>query len=297
MFLLAALSCSLWSAAQFQQVVVEPYTFTNPESLQPDGTITFRVYAEMTSPADFVEGVFAVDGCHPVDISTTTSFFNDEMGFITPAMISQGQYGALPYLEADSWVTIGAENQEAPGAALVQWFPGPDPDAFDNSFGLPLGGSSFILSEGMWFVPVMSPPGMPTGDNNRVLLGQFTTEGELSWTLEGANEVNLTGDVVSLNDYLTFTVGNAACVIGCTEPVACNYDPTANIAVCGACEYTSCQGCTYLGASNFNDQASIDNGSCLFEFENACPADINSDGTVNAGDLLEFLGAFGQTCS
>lgn len=80
---------------------------------------------------------------------------------------------------------------------------------------------------------------------------------------------------------------------GCTIPVACNYNPAASFDD-GSCEYTSCVGCTYPDADNYMATATIDDGSCLFSF--TCPEDLNADGIINAGDLLQFLGAFGTTC-
>ncbi|MDG2245740.1 MAG: PQQ-dependent sugar dehydrogenase [Flavobacteriales bacterium] len=55
-------------------------------------------------------------------------------------------------------------------------------------------------------------------------------------------------------------------------------------------------GCTYEEASNFQDDATLDDGSCLFGFETVCPEDIDNDGVVGTGDLLLMLGAFGSFC-
>ena len=77
-------------------------------------------------------------------------------------------------------------------------------------------------------------------------------------------------------------------------------------------------GCTYPDATNYNDLATSDDGSCVFEecdpnagYEqgyaagvesvdcpdvSSCPADLNGDGTITTGDLLVFLGAFGTIC-
>jgi hypothetical protein len=41
----------------------------------------------------------------------------------------------------------------------------------------------------------------------------------------------------------------------------------------------------------------FDDGSCIGNGVLSCPADINQDGGVNTGDLLIFLGAFGEDCS
>ena len=53
-------------------------------------------------------------------------------------------------------------------------------------------------------------------------------------------------------------------------------------------------GCTYSNATNYDVNASLDDGSCTFE--NSCPADLNGDGTVTISDLLAFLSLFGTTC-
>lgn len=80
-------------------------------------------------------------------------------------------------------------------------------------------------------------------------------------------------------------------VSGCTYPAADNYDPAAT-ADDGSCIYA---GCTDPAANNYNPFANADNGTC--DFTAPCPADLNTDGTVNVTDLLAFLGAFGTECN
>jgi hypothetical protein len=124
-----------------------------------------------------------------------------------------------------------------------------------------------------------------------------TFPGEVSWTLFGINGAPLSGGGnAGLDGDLLFSVGAGGCVVGCTEPVACNYDPLANINDCNICEYSTCLGCTYAMATNFDELAVIDDGSCTFDLSNPCPADLNEDGIVNTTDLLAFLGAFGTIC-
>ncbi|MFZ6050990.1 hypothetical protein [Halocola ammonii] len=93
---------------------------------------------------------------------------------------------------------------------------------------------------------------------------------------------------------LNFTI---TCIPGgCTEPVACNYDPVAEIDD-GSCEFDSCQGCTYPDAENYDETALIDDGSCTFDCpDSTCPEDLTEDGIVQTDDLLQFLGAYGSTC-
>ncbi len=100
---------------------------------------------------------------------------------------------------------------------------------------------------------------------------------------------------------------------GCTYMDAENYDPEAIIDD-GSCEYT---GCTDMTSANYNPIASIDDGSCVTvgcmdpegydydpnanypggcDYPDPCPGDINDDGLVNVGDLLEFFQYYGQVC-
>ena len=102
------------------------------------------------------------------------------------------------------------------------------------------------------------------------------------------------GDGVSVGTD-TFGIGTG-CITGCTEPVACNYDPAANIPDCEACEYSSCLGCTYVDADNYDPAAIIDDGSCTGLGSNDCPADFDDNQIINAADLLFFLSQFGTNC-
>lgn len=125
-----------------------------------------------------------------------------------------------------------------------------------------------------------------------------TFQGEVSWSLSGVNEGFVSGGAPTLaEDFVTFSLGAGDCIVGCMEPVACNYDPAANIADCEACEYSSCLGCTYEDASNYDPTASIDDGSCEGLGNDACPADFDDNNIVNSADLLFFLGEFGTTCN
>jgi hypothetical protein len=84
-------------------------------------------------------------------------------------------------------------------------------------------------------------------------------------------------------------------VLGCTYLFACNFSPEANLDD-GSCEIESCAGCTWSSAENYEPEALFDDGSCIGNEVLSCPADINQDGMVNTGDLLVFLGAFGEDC-
>jgi DNA-binding beta-propeller fold protein YncE len=84
-------------------------------------------------------------------------------------------------------------------------------------------------------------------------------------------------------------------VPGCMDTCACNYNNNATLND-GSCDFTSCvsEGCTYPDADNYNPEATLDIGTCVFT--NDCPADLNTDGNVSTGDLLIFLSDYGITC-
>ena len=92
-------------------------------------------------------------------------------------------------------------------------------------------------------------------------------------------------------------------VLGCTYAAACNYNMDANVDD-GQCDFscipTGCQGtsvvqgCTVQEAGNYDPAATCDNGSCVFS--NECRADLDDDGLIGMGDLLEYLSLFGSSC-
>ena len=60
------------------------------------------------------------------------------------------------------------------------------------------------------------------------------------------------------------------------------------------------EGCTDPASPNYNPEATVDDGSCVYEEctgESDCPYDANGDGEIGSADLLEFLVAYGQPCS
>ena len=81
------------------------------------------------------------------------------------------------------------------------------------------------------------------------------------------------------------------CMTGsnCTDPVAYNYNPIADILGEGddsSCQYSSFMnfGCTYEDAINFDQSANVDDGSCEFMY-----GDVNRDGIINILDIIEIV--------
>ena len=196
----AALCTGFMSIAQLNQVVVEPYTLVGG-GVQPAGTTTYRIYAEMVQANDLVSAVYAIQDCHPLDISTTTTFHNDiGFGSTTAAGINPGLFGFFPDLEADSWVTIGGADQTAPGMGTDLFVAFTIPaDPVTPATGAQPGGN-LVAEDGAWFSLATSPLVVPSGPNNRVLLGQFTTDGDLSYNIN--LQCFLNGDQANRVDYV-----------------------------------------------------------------------------------------------
>lgn len=60
----------------------------------------------------------------------------------------------------------------------------------------------------------------------------------------------------------------------------------------GICDDQEVFGCTYVGAVNFIESATADDGSCFFP----CTGDLNGDGAVGVEDLLGLLATYNTTC-
>ena len=83
-------------------------------------------------------------------------------------------------------------------------------------------------------------------------------------------------------------------VVGCTLPVALNFNPDAVIDD-GSCFLS---GCTDPGALNHHPAFTFDDGSCVYDVPegDSCLMDGDSDGTIGVGDLLTLLTMFGSDC-
>ena len=75
----------------------------------------------------------------------------------------------------------------------------------------------------------------------------------------------------------------------CPDPIALNYNPVSDllgnedITTCIYSQYINF-GCTYSEALNFDQNATVDDGSCEYLF-----GDTNKDGMVNVLDIIEIV--------
>ncbi|MGZ4042937.1 MAG: T9SS type A sorting domain-containing protein [Bacteroidia bacterium] len=202
-------------AQGLEKIIVEPYYVSNAADAAgsvgalPVGSVTYRVFVDMLPGYKF-EALYGVAG-HPLNINTTTTFFNNEdYGATTPSFTKAHAAGNSVML--DSWFSVGAAcngqmgilKTEDDGVATVvntdgilqatnpiagiplttqDGFIAGSPnsvtfvglttelDVFDALSGV---GSSFTTTNGS--VASLTGSMGPTA-TNRVLVGQFTTNG------------------------------------------------------------------------------------------------------------------------
>ena len=152
------------------------------------GYSTTRVYFETTNANDFVSSVSGTS-LNPTYITTTTNFYQAEAGAGLPNNINALLFGAYPELSYDSWVTIGIQgvpntNLGEASVSSIQNEENPWLTTFDPGEGQPGGNVAIDDSVGgAWFVLNGEANGVPDGQG-QVLLGQFTTTGDLRGTLQ-----------------------------------------------------------------------------------------------------------------
>lgn len=266
------------------------------------GMITYRLYLNLSSAEDIVSAVFG-DADFPLDISTTTSFYQNSFGAATPNGINPLLFGFAPELEFDSWITIGIE--EVPNSSLGQGDVGivSDPDqnwavafeAGDNVvINTSVGGAAFATSD--------LTNGIPDADG-RVLLAQLTTDGDLS----GMVHVQVFPDGV-LGGQGEFTSqeigGTCACIYPTTYYVDNDGDGFGTTPV-DLCEWEPGYA---LQSGDCNDNSPVAfpgnpmdlvgdgiDGNC--DGQETCYRDIDNDGYRNA-DTTDLIGSpFNINCS
>ncbi|MGB0423713.1 MAG: hypothetical protein ACPGED_05300, partial [Flavobacteriales bacterium] len=297
---LVAFVCLSWQAGaqsfglEVETVIEHDYDAGDP-LIALDGMTTYRLWATTENANDFVSAVVG-ESLNPITVLTTTSFYQDGFGSTVGANINPALIVAFPAVAYDSWVTLGRASSADPGASVSTIEDGDNP--WIASFEA---GNSIIINDaigGGWYGLNGDSNGV-AGDDLRVLVGQFTTDGDFSGQLYvqffplgvGADEVRLTlpfsvgGDIEGCTDVdacnydATATLDDGSCAVndecgncggtetsGCIDATACNFDAAASCDD-GSCEYTSCEGCTDPTACNFDPTATIDDGLCAVNDE------------------------------
>ena len=140
-----------------------------------DGMRTYRVYLDVAHSDDQVTS-FTGNDEFALSLNTTTSFYQNALGGATPNDLSDAAIALVPELAYDSYVTVGLTGQPEGAEGSVELIPGTWMDAFEA-------GDSFTVNDGIgsgWYiVPPVAVNGLG-GDDQRVLVAQLTTDGDLS---------------------------------------------------------------------------------------------------------------------
>jgi hypothetical protein len=105
---------------------------------------------------------------------------------------------------------------------------------------------------------------MNASDCYQLVLYSFMPVNSAVTVTNAQGEVVLNGNLADFG-YLQTFVSGANEIVGCTDPMACNYDSLATCNV-GSCLYY-CGGCLDPMALNYGGGAQFDDGSCVYDVE------------------------------
>lgn len=316
-------------AQGIDSIIVEEFHVITSEEAATDvnlveGAKTYRIFVDLAPGYSLI----AVAGfqAHDLTFSTSTNFYNASLfgGFIKPALGEQVPHSALTGAQYyDSWVTIGrysaepsrngvllSEDTDGTLDGYLEGFPN-DPLtsqpytvqlspglAINASFGDPQG-SEFSTNDGAYYIGdgISGPT-----ENNRVLIGQFTTDGEFSFILNlqlrapdtsdklyvakspVGDEIHFPGlsypepgyggclntDACNYNENAAYNI-HEQCVFPAENCIECNGDGTWDSIDVNNNNILDCKevlGCTDPSACNYNINANVDDGTCIYPLEN-----------------------------
>lgn len=265
----------------FETVAIHDGVTDDGEDLT--GFKTYRMYVNLPSGDDFLSSVYGVDD-QILDVSTTTSFWQSPFGSANADDINPLFFDVIESVEFDSWVTIGKENMNSPGQPI---FVSDGPSNWISTFE---GGGNIYVSDNIgasWFTVNLGPEESVNGyggDDMKVLVGQFTTDGQI----DACIHVQVFPNGVGSDFYTEMICASSGPIEGCTNSTSCNYSPLAEIDD-GSCTDT-CPGCTDTLAQNYNSNATEEDGSCLYPgCTDSSATNYNSTANLDDGSC-EFPG-------
>ena len=163
------------------------------------GMRTYRVYLDVASANDQVTS-FTGNDEFALALNTTTSFYQNGFGGVTPNDITDGAIALVPELAFDSYVTVGLTGQPEGAEGSVELIPGSWADAFEAGQNISINDG---VGSGWYIVPPVAVNGQG-GADQRVLVAQLTTDGDISGQFR--TQVFPEGDQVNdVRADLTFT--------------------------------------------------------------------------------------------
>ena len=157
----------------------------------------------MVNADDFLSSVFG-NNDDPFSLTTSTGFYNSTFGGTTAGEINTLLFSFFPDLAADSWVTIGIDavpTEDQVAISIVESNDQPWVNAF--AAGSTTDGQNILMDDftgGAWYVLNGTSNGLPD-ENNRVLIMQITTAGEIAGTFNTQIFENGSGEDDVRNTY------------------------------------------------------------------------------------------------
>lgn len=238
------------------------------------GHTTYRFYAHFTNPTDKVSAVYG-DASAPLTLASSDGFYNAMFGGDFARDVNPALFSFFFETAYDSWFTIGFAPGDSPMSNLTAVGLSAQLTSFNTTgqidLGDAIGGSYFTTDD----------PHATAGDDLRVLLGQLTTTG----TFTGVFNVQVFVEGSSSNEQLVeaavFT--NAEGVVpGCMDEAAENYNPDAVVGD-GSCVYPCAlalsaapSAATCPGGSDGSVQLSVSGQQLevLFGLDGAAPSQL-----------------------
>ena len=257
-------SCEYCSCAESAFTLTVDTVAIDTSLAELAGMTTYRVYVNTLDSTDRVSAVFS-NANAPMSINVPNGAWNSPNSTTWNASgVNPALFIEFPSIEHDSYATIGLTGPAAPLGVGYE-----DPslvdldmavtDLFTNDGSL---GFTSDSDPGLsWYILPTATNGLPDEDG-RVLLMQITTMGSINGTLnyQVFPRGNQNADIemtASFDGVGTFGQVN---VCGCTFENACNYDEAATLND-GSCESESCNGCMDMEACNFDETATLDDGT------------------------------------
>lgn len=210
------------SYGQLVEIAVEPYVIHDGSIPELDGMTTYHVYAVCTTPLDEISAIYG-DATAPLSLTSTTGFYQNSLGANAGWTINPAFFGTFPAIEYDSWITLGALNQDEVTGQ-------PNTVGMDVAFtAFAAGGDLVVDSEngGSWFT-LYGDTQAQAGDDLKVLISQLTVSNDAVITGNFNFQIFINGSQSNSEQFegIPFSSQEGA-IFGCTDPAALNYNPEA----------------------------------------------------------------------
>lgn len=259
---------------EYEEVEIDAAILPTVEAEVGEGVRTYRVYLRI--PEFWELQLIYSDFANALDISSTTSFYQNEFGSATSLGTTLGEQSLIPEINYDSWLTIGAENNQnnlllvAPDESVFADFENGG-DILINDF---IGVAIFVAGEVLQEQNTID-------ENGRILISQFTTNGGVdacyNFQIRRFNEDGTPFDPPGPETSEFYQYTNQCINIPEPQPesLACIFDLDDN------------------GHVSISDLLIL---LTLYGCNNNCQIDLNGDGDTGFEEVASFLSVFNQTC-